>query len=169
MNSFNLGSHVKYIAVLVLLVMAQQFVVPFITIKEAGPQFPVLLVAFIALGYGQIQSTVYGFVAGLLGDVLAMETIGIGALALTLAGFAAGYFFDQERTDEPLGSSRYVVTVIVTAMMYYLLYIFTYFRSLNENVAELILRIGLGGAVYTAVIGIVVALIASRTGSRIKV
>jgi len=169
MKSFDLASHFKYIAVLVLLVMAQRFVVPFITIREAGPQLPILLVAFIALGRGQVQSTVYGFTAGLLGDFLAVETMGIGALALTLAGFMAGYFFDPERAEEALRSGRYVATVTVTAVMYYLLYIFTFFRSLNENVAELLLRIGLGGAVYTAVISIVVVLIAAKIGSRIKV
>ncbi len=169
MKSFDLGSHLKYVSVLVFLVLAQSFVVPFLTIKQAGPQLPILLVAFIALGHGQVQSTAYGFSAGLLGDILTMETIGIGALALTLAGFMAGYFFDPERTDETLGSARYIATVAVTAVTYNMLYIFTYFRSLNENVVELLLRIGLGGAVYTAVISIVVVLIASRTGSRIKV
>ncbi len=169
MKSFNPGLHLKYIGVLVLLVLAQRFFVPFITIRDAGPQLPILLVVFIALRHGQIQSTVYGFTAGLLTDILTVDTIGIGALALTLAGFMAGYFFDPERIDEALRTGRYVAIVTITAVLFNLLYIFTFFRTLNENTAELLLRIGMGGAVYSVVFSIIVVLIASRTVSKIKV
>lgn len=78
-------------SVLLLLCIVQQQLVSAMTLFGALPDVVTVFIAFLAIRYGQIQGTTYGFVAGLVTGILGGNA-GIETLSRTIEGFVAGYF-----------------------------------------------------------------------------
>lgn len=68
-----------------------------------GAQFDLLLVALvsIALLRGSVVGATAGFTAGLIVDVTTMNTLGLSALLLTVAGFWAGRYAETTGRGRP--------------------------------------------------------------------
>lgn len=73
-----------------------------------------IVVVYVALTSGPVAGLLSGCVAGLLQDTLSSGIIGIGGLAKTIVGFAAGVFGTQFIVTAPL--PRFVVFVLATIL-----------------------------------------------------
>jgi rod shape-determining protein MreD len=81
---------------------------------NAALDLVLIVVVYIALMSGPVTGLLLGSVAGLTQDVLSSGIIGIGGLAKTVIGFAAGLLGTQFIVTAPL--SRFLVFVFTTAL-----------------------------------------------------
>jgi rod shape-determining protein MreD len=80
--------------VLLLAALVQVSMASSIEVAEGHPDLVLVLVIAIALLRGPVFGAVAGFWAGLVLDVVSLETLGLTSLLLTLAGYFAGRLGD---------------------------------------------------------------------------
>jgi rod shape-determining protein MreD len=73
-----------------------------------------IVVVYVALVSGPVRGLLLGMAAGLIQDALSSGIIGVGGLAKTVVGFAAGVLGSQFIVTAPL--SRFLVFVMATAL-----------------------------------------------------
>ncbi len=113
--------------------------------------FVLIVVVYLSLSFGPTTGIVAGTVAGLIQDSLSSGIMGIGALAKTLVGFAAGRIGTQFIVTAPL--PRFVVFIGATllhALVFMGLYVLLGLREFPDPYA-----IVAGQAVGNAVVGVV--------------
>src|SRR5512135_2330366 len=103
----------------VLLVLLQTTLFRFLAIGTVAPDLLLLWIVFLALRQGQIAATTTGFFIGLTLDLLSGGDgmLGLSALANTVAGFVAGYFYNENKTFQTLGSYQYLLIVMVVSLV----------------------------------------------------
>ncbi|MDQ3162491.1 MAG: rod shape-determining protein MreD [Actinomycetota bacterium] len=104
------------IAVLVFLAALFQVTI-FTTLELLGGTADLLLVALIgiALLRGSVAGALAGFFGGLLLDVLTLDTLGVTALVLALAGFWTGRY--GETTGRGRARASLAAVVVVTILV----------------------------------------------------
>ena len=155
--------------VMLLLVILQVTVIPMLSILGATPSLPLIGVAFIAMRTGAAPAMLYAFPSGLLIDAYIGDVVGISSLGLVVAGFLMGFFHDAERSTRLIRSGKAVFIVLIGAFAFNLLYVFTYFRTLDFDLGTIALRHMIGAAAYTAVLSTIPVLILGRSASRLRV
>jgi rod shape-determining protein MreD len=73
-----------------------------------------IVVVYISLTSGPVTGVLVGSLAGLIQDSLSLQVLGIGGLAKTIVGFAAGLLGTQFIITAPL--PRFVVFVLATIL-----------------------------------------------------
>ncbi|MBN1446296.1 MAG: rod shape-determining protein MreD [Bacteroidetes bacterium] len=155
-----------FMAVLVIL---QVSVVPLMHVLGATPSLPLIGIAFIAMRHGSTPAMFYAFPSGLMIDAYIGEVVGISSLALTTAAFAMGFFHDAEKSALLIRSGKAVGIVLLGAVIFCVIYVFAYFRTLDFDIISILLRHVAGAAAYTALLSTIPVLILARSGSRLKV
>jgi cell shape-determining protein MreD len=158
----------RYGALLLLLCLAQIIGMPLIAVAGVSPDIVLLGVVVIALRSGQLHATVAGFLAGLFIDCSIGEVMGLSALAMTIAGFAAGTIFQPDNTERAYRSPRFIGATALAALVHQAVFVFGYVRSVDSDLPLLLLRHGAGMAAYTTICAVVFVLIASRLTRRIS-
>ena len=161
--------YLLYALLMAGLVVLQITLIPLIPILRAHPSLPLIGVAFISMREGATPAMLFGFISGVMIDAYAGEVVGISALALTIAGFAMGFFHDAEKTALLIRSSKAVGIVLFGAALYSIVYVFAYFRSLDFDLLTILFRHVIVAALYTTVVSTIPVLILARTGSRLRV
>jgi len=79
-----------------------------------------LLVVVVALGLvrGSIPGAVFGFVGGLIVDLVTLDTLGVTSLVLTLAGFWAGRYAETTGRGRALAPVLSVGVITVLAALF---------------------------------------------------
>jgi rod shape-determining protein MreD len=119
--------------------------------QTAAIDLVLIVVVYVSLSFGPITGIVAGTVAGLIQDSLSSGIMGIGALAKTLVGFAAGRIGTQFIVTAPL--PRFVVFIGATllhALVFMGLYVLLGLREFPDPYATVA-----GQAVGNAVVGVV--------------
>lgn len=100
------GALLRASAVVFVAAMLQTVLVSSLVFGGGAPDL--LLVVIVALGLlrGSIPGAVFGFMGGIVVDLVTLDTLGITSLVLTLAGFWAG------RYGETTGRDRRVAPLI---------------------------------------------------------
>ncbi len=154
-------------ALLLGLIVLQVLFARYLSIGGVAPDLPLVGLIFIAHRLGRLPATALGFGAGVIMDLASGEVVGILALAKTLTGFGSGILYDPERS-EPFGRlPRFMGRTAGLVFFHQVLSLLLYFRTLDTDVLLAIVRHGLGGTVYTAVIVLIVVLILSRQSRRV--
>lgn len=164
-----LRKYLFYALLVAGLVIVQITLIPLISVLDAYPSLPLIGVAFISMREGAAPAMLFGFFSGLMIDAYAGEVVGISALALTISGFAMGFYYDPEKTALLIRSSKAVGIVFFGAALYCIVYVFAYFRSLDFDLLTILFRHVVVAALYTTVVSTIPVLILARTGSRLKV
>jgi rod shape-determining protein MreD len=114
------GTALRAMLVVFLAAMLQTVIVSSLVIGGGAPD--VLLVVVVALGLvrGAMPGAVFGFMGGLIVDLVTLDTLGISSLVLTLAGFWAG------RYGETTGRDRRFAPVIAVGAITLLAGLFGY-------------------------------------------
>jgi rod shape-determining protein MreD len=119
--------------------------------QTAAIDLVLIVVVYVALSFGPTTGIVAGTVAGLIQDSLSSGIMGIGALAKTLVGFAAGRIGTQFIVTAPV--PRFVVFIGATllhALVFMGLYVLLGLREFPDPYATVA-----GQAVGNAVVGVV--------------
>jgi rod shape-determining protein MreD len=119
--------------------------------QTAAIDLVLIVVVYVSLSFGPTTGIVAGTVAGLIQDSLSSGIMGIGALAKTLVGFAAGRIGTQFIVTAAL--PRFVVFIGATllhALVFMGLYVLLGLREFHDPYATVA-----GQAVGNAVVGVV--------------
>ncbi|HWH06202.1 MAG TPA: rod shape-determining protein MreD [Gaiellaceae bacterium] len=104
------------VAVLVFLAtVLQASLVSSVVAFGGSPDLLLLVLVGVALLCGAITGAVAGFGGGLLLDVLTLDTLGVTALVLALAGYFTGRY--GETTGRDRGHAPIVAVVVATALV----------------------------------------------------
>ncbi len=136
--------------VLIILLVVQTVFVPFMILRGVVPDVLLIWVVYIALRRGQVEATVVGFIVGLLQDVTATQFLGLAALAKTIAGFAAGYFYNENQTEQTLSSYRFVMIVVVCSLIHNVVYFTIFLQGAGVPLVSTMLQFSFTTALYTS-------------------
>jgi rod shape-determining protein MreD len=105
------GAVLRAVIVVFVAAMLQTVIVTSLVVGGGAPD--VLLVVVVCLGLlrGAVTGAVFGFLGGLVVDVVTLDTMGISSLVLTLAGFWAGRYGETTGRDR-----RYAPVIAVGAI-----------------------------------------------------
>lgn len=160
-----------FIALLLLLLLAvvQVAVAPLISVLGVIPSLLLIGTVFVSLREGQLTAMLVSFPAGLMTDAYFSGLVGITSLGLTVAAFAAGFFYDEEKSQLIIRSPRAVAVVFMSALLFHFVYLFSYFQSLDLHILGMIGAHVFGASIYTTVLSSIPVLIMARSASRLKV
>lgn len=141
------------LAILVLLLLQTTFV-PFLSIGGFLPDVLLIWVVYIAVTRGQLEATITGFVVGLLQDAVAIQFFGLSVFTKTVAGFVAGYFFNENLTDQTLGSYRFLLITLLSSFVHNLLYYGIFLQGIQDALLTTMIEFSIAVSLYTAVMGV---------------
>jgi len=136
--------------ILLLNIVLQSSFFPFIEIYGAEPDSLMILVVSFALLAGSPTASIVGFCGGLLQDILFGEALGIYALLYMLIGYAIGLVHQKIYVGRIIFPIFFVVIGIIAKEFILLVYIF--FMRIEIPFEQLIFRIVIPEAVYTAIL-----------------
>ena len=145
----------RYIVWGIFLIALQTTTIRFFSIEEIMPDVVCLWLVYVALREGQIAGSVAGFIAGLLCDFLSGDALGLSALSKTLCGFIAGYFYDEFKTNQILGTMRFFFSVVFASLFHNVLYFAVYLFGTELTMLRVFLQFGLGTTAYTAAVSLI--------------
>jgi rod shape-determining protein MreD len=139
--------------VLVLLVVQTTFI-PYLSVIGFLPDIFLPWLVYVALRRGQTEATIYGFAIGFLQDMTATKFLGLAALSKTVCAFTAGYFVNENTTEQTLGSYRYVLIVLLCSFVHDLVYFTVFFQGSEGSVIGHVLQFSVASTIYTGVISL---------------
>ncbi|HUL44571.1 MAG TPA: rod shape-determining protein MreD [Bacteroidota bacterium] len=143
---------IKFFLLSVLFVLIQSQIMRLLTLEGITPDILTIWVVYLALREGQLAGTLWGFSLGLMFDLVTGSFIGLSALSKTVAGFVAGYFFNENKTALTLGSYRFIVIVLITSLIHNTIYFFVFTQGSGIGLLAAIFQVGLATTFYTATI-----------------
>lgn len=147
---------VRHILYLALALILQTTWLHHLQIGDVVPDLVLLVVVFIALLRGQFEATILGFLVGLCQDAYAPLDLGLNALANALVGFAVGVGRGGIMAD---AVQVQVAALVAAVLVHDLIYFVGSGATSVGDVPYLMLRFGLGRALYTGALGLLVALL----------
>lgn len=157
-----ISRYFRYIFISVLLVLAQTKLMRFISLEGITPDLLIIWVVYIAVKRGQMTGTIWGFALGLFFDLSVGNFIGLSAFSKTIAGFTAGYFYDEQRTSMTLGSYRFLIVILIVSFIHNIFYFIIYTRGSETGILGAVMEVGLATTCYTAIISLLPMLFFAR-------
>jgi len=143
--------HILYLALVFVL---QTTWVRHLEIGGLQPDLVLLTVVFIAMLSGHVEAAVLGFAIGLCQDAYSPQDLGLNALAKSLVGFAVGMSRGGILADT---AQVQVVVVVAAVLLHDLIYYLGSGATTMSQVPFLMMRFGIGRALYTGIIGLFIA------------
>lgn len=143
---------IKYFFIALLLLIVQTQLVRLLTVEGVTPDLLTIWIVYIAIKEGQLPATVWGFAVGLMFDLVTGNFIGLSAFTKTVAGFVAGYFYDEHKTPVTLATYRYLVIVLIVSIIHNTVYFALFTRGSDVTLVRATLQIGLATTFYTATV-----------------
>jgi rod shape-determining protein MreD len=137
-----------------VLLLLQTTIVPFLSLEGYQPDLLMIWVVYIAIRRGQVEAAVSGFAVGLLQDLTTTQFFGLAALAKTVGGFAAGYFFNENKTEQTLATYRFVLILLVASMIHNILYFLIFLQGTEAPLVGSTVRMSVLTALYTGLFGL---------------
>jgi len=109
---------------------------------------------YVAIRRGHMEATITGFLVGLLQDAVSMQFFGLSALTKTIAGFVAGYFFNDNSTEQTLGSYRFLTILFLSSFVHNIVYYGIFLQGIQDSVFSTMIEFSLVTSLYTVVVGV---------------
>ena len=138
------------ILIFIPLAVLQLTVVPLISVDFIVPDLIVILIVFYTLRNGQIYGSLLGFILGLLFDLASGGLIGASMFSKTLAGFTAGYFYNEKRIESNLDSTMFITIIFMCSFVDSLFYSLLATTESGITLFNLFFEHGILPAFYTA-------------------
>lgn len=139
-----------------LIIIIHTTLIKFLAIGDITPDILVIWIAYIAIREGQTAGTVAGFALGLMLDLLSGQDgmVGLSSLAKTVAGFTAGYFYNENKTLQTLGGYQFLVALGVVSLVHNLIYFIIFLQGSEIGTWGAVVNYGLPTTMYTAALGL---------------
>jgi len=140
----------RVFALIILGVIIQTTVAPYLTVLGAKPDSTLVLVICIALIRGPVWGAVVGFCTGLLLDVALMQTMGISSFLYTLAGYTGGRY--AEGVDIESWIPPMVTVFIASIVVQFVHAVIMFLLGIEASVSFVLIRVVLPTAVLGALL-----------------
>jgi rod shape-determining protein MreD len=137
-----------------LLIAVQATLVNLVTIGPAVPDLLLIWIVYIGITTGQLRGTLFGFFIGLLLDTIGGGMLGLSALTKTLAGFFAGYFYDENRTEQTLSTWKFVIIAGIISLLHNAIYFVIFLQGTSISWWRSLSLHGIPSALYTIILAI---------------
>jgi rod shape-determining protein MreD len=87
--------YIFYSALLILALVGQLALGDLLAIQGVKPDLIIIALCYISMREGRRRATVWGFIAGLVEDLLSPSLLGAGVLARSVSAFVAGTFLSE--------------------------------------------------------------------------
>ena len=156
------------IALTLLFILLQTTIARYLAVAGISPDLALIWIIYLSLRRGQIAGTVAGFSTGLVLDLLSGNDgmLGLAALAKTAGGFTAGYFFNENKTLQTLGSYRFILIILSVSLVHNLIYFVIFLQGSGAHWWEAILLYGVPAALYTGAVGLIPTFVFARRALR---
>jgi rod shape-determining protein MreD len=146
----------SYVLLSLLFLLLHTTLVRFLAIDTIVPDILLIWVVYLAIRRGQIAATTAGFLIGLVADVLAGTDgmLGLSALSKTVAGFVAGYSYNENKIYQTLGGYPFVVIVALASLVHNLIYFFIFLQGSDIGWWNGIVFFGLPTTIYTVAVSL---------------
>lgn len=136
-------------AVVIAVIALHTTVLERLSIWGAKPDLLLALVVYCSLLWGPVAGTIMGFTLGLMQDAQSHHDLGLNALAKAAVGYAVSHTW--EALDKESVYSQMAV-VFVAGLLHNIIFLALYSGSQLSVFPILMLRVGVTGALYTAVV-----------------
>ncbi|MBI4417543.1 MAG: rod shape-determining protein MreD [Ignavibacteriales bacterium] len=137
--------------VFVLLIVQTTFM-PFLSVGGFLPDLLLIWLVITALRRGQGEATVAGFLVGLAEDLLATQLFGLAALSKTVAGFFAGYFYNENKTDQTLGSYQFMMIVGLSSLVHNFIFYTVFLQGSDVPLIQTVIYYSAATTLYTGIL-----------------
>ena len=145
--------YVRSALVALALLLLQTTFIPFLSVGGFLPDIFLIWVVSVAIRRGQVEATITGFVVGLLQDAVSMQFFGLSALTKTIAGFVAGYFFNDNSTEQTLGSYLFLTILFLSSFVHNIIYYGVFLQGIQDSVFTTMIEFGVFTGLYTVLLG----------------
>jgi rod shape-determining protein MreD len=151
-----MAEYVKYGLLLLLLAVVQKTLMFLLAVTsyEITPDILLIGLVFVSIKKGKMTGSIAGFVFGLLIDFFSFSFLGLMALSKAAAGFTAGFFNGENKTERNSGSYVFVIIVFVCSIINNFIYFIFYYQGTVVSFGEIMLRYVIPTAIYTSLISI---------------
>lgn len=148
----------KYILLLIFIPAAalQMTLIPVISINGISPDLILILLVLGAIRFGQVYGLLTGFSFGLVFDIFSGGIVGSFALSKTIAGFLAGYFYNEKNTDSGMSILNFTLIVLLTAVVERFFYSIVSLSGTEINFLSIFFNRALLNGIYTAALSLIV-------------
>lgn len=145
------------VALSLVVLLVQTMIVPHLAIVSIVPDLVLIWIVYVAIAHGQVAAMTTGFLLGLLLDVLSSgeNMLGLSALAKTLAGFLAGYSYNENKIAEHLSGPQFPILLLAVSLVHNLLYFLIFLQGSDLHWNETILQFGIPATVYTVAVAVI--------------
>ena len=147
--------YLRYFITGATLLILQFIFVPLVSIEKIKPDVVIPLVVYISLKEGQIAGTISGFLAGLIMDMLGDGLLGLYALSKTIAGFTAGYFYNEKKFTANFETLRFPAIILLSSIIHNATFFSIDLMKKSVEAEQIIFKFIIGEALYTAVISLI--------------
>ncbi|MGH2568118.1 MAG: rod shape-determining protein MreD [Bacteroidota bacterium] len=162
-----MNQYLRSSLVALALLLLQTTFIPFLSLGEYLPDVLLIWVVFIAVRRGQVEAAISGFAVGLAQDLVTTQFLGLAALAKTVSGFAAGYFFNENKTEITLSSYRFVLIVLLASMIHNIVYFMIFLQGVEAPLIVTTLRFSILTGLYTSLLSFLPMFLFARKYARI--
>jgi rod shape-determining protein MreD len=145
--------YIRSALIALALLLLQTTFIPFLSVGGFLPDVFLIWVVYVAIRRGQMEATITGFVVGLLQDAVSMQFFGLSALTKTIAGFIAGYFFNDNSTEQTLGSYRFLTILFLSSFVHNIIYYGVFLQGIQDSVFTTMIEFSVFTGLYTVLLG----------------
>ena len=148
---------VSYALITLLLIALHSTLVNIITIGTAIPDVLVIWIVYIAITSTQLNGTIAGFIIGLLVDLISGNDgmLGLSAMTKTIAGFVAGYFYNENMTEQTLAGWKFVFAVGLASLLHNGVYFLIFLQGTDISWWRAVALHGIPSSLYTTPLAMV--------------
>ena len=141
--------HFRSALLVLLLLLVQTTFIPLLSLGGMVPDLILIWVILVAIQRGQVEASIAGFLAGLLQDLVSTQLFGLAALTKTLAGFMGGYFYNENKTLQTLGTYRFLLIVGLCSVGHNIIYYMIFLQGTDTSLAAVVLQASSATTAYT--------------------
>ena len=154
--------YIRYSLITLFLLILQTTIIPFASIANIVPDILIVWIVYVAIKLGQIPATVAGFIIGIAIDLVSGHFIGLSALSKTIAGFFAGYFYNDNKVDYTIGNYQFLIIVALSSLLHNVIYFVIFVQGSEIGFWTAIFRFGMFSTIYTVAFALLPMLVFSR-------
>lgn len=153
---------IKYILLLLLVILIQKTFIWVISISKYNitPDLVIIVIIYIGIKKGHIEGSIYGFLAGLVIDILSGSFLGLMALCYSVTGFISAFFMKEN--EKYLNKHNFLFVIFFGSVINNLIYYIIYFQGTGLSFADILLLYVFTTAAYTSIISIIYILIPKK-------
>ena len=154
--------YIRYSIATLFLLILQTTIIPFASIANIVPDILIVWIVYVAIKLGQIPATVAGFVIGIAVDLIGGHFVGLSALSKTVAGFFAGYFYNENKIDYTIGNYQFLIIVGLSSFFHNIIYFVIFVQGSEIGLWTAVFRFGLFSTIYTIAFAVLPMFVYSR-------